>query len=122
MIFDDLPAPDDRPEAAPAPASQAGLLARIWPRRGDDSGRLQELGAAIIRHPDAVTPYVLRGELFAERGAYHLAAADFERALALAAARIEHENWGLLAQAMQDRALDGLERIRHSTRGPADGG
>jgi uncharacterized protein HemY len=79
------------------------------------SGRerwLRDLNHAIADHPEAPANYVLRGELALETRDYSQAAADFEKALELASAQVETENWGILAQAMQDRAYRGLTQAR----------
>lgn len=83
--------------------------------------RLSDLDAALAQHPDSAANYVLRGEVYHQLGEYELAAADFSRALELAAAQVESDDWGLVAQAMQDRAERGLEKARDALRKPAPG-
>jgi hypothetical protein len=78
------------------------------------SRRLAALTDAIAANPDAAANYVMRGELFLEHGERELAYADFVKALTLAAAQLESEEWGLVAQAVQDRAEAGLRRIVRS--------
>ena len=70
--------------------------------------RLYNLNWAISAFPDAPANYVLRGELLLDLGDTVGAAADFRRALELAVAEVGAEDWGLIAQALQDRALVGL--------------
>ena len=52
---------------------------------------------------------MLRGEVYLEMGAFDLAADDFRRALSLAAGQVEQNDWGLIAQVMEDRAQVGLQ-------------
>jgi len=81
--------------------------------------RLLELERAIHQHPDAATNYILRGELYLKTGDYEAAYADFEQALDLAAVQVETADWGVVAQAMQDRALVGLRAAaKHVDRTP----
>lgn len=88
---------------------KSGWWDSLW---GDADQRLDALHASIAQHPNAPAPYVLRGELYLERGAYALAEADFQRALALAEAQLSASDWGLVAQALQDRAYRGLAQAR----------
>lgn len=77
--------------------------------------RISRLSAAVELHPDSPTNFVLRGELYLEMGDYALAKDDFERALELAVSQTEIDDWGIVAQAVQDRAHDGLaEALRHT--------
>jgi hypothetical protein len=87
-----------------APAPTAAL-------RGGASRRLAALTDAIAANPDSAANYVLRGELFLQHGERELAYADFVKALTLAAAQLESDDWGLVGQAVQDRAEAGLRRI-----------
>jgi hypothetical protein len=82
--------------------------------RGGANSRLAALTDAIAANPDAAVNYVMRGELFLEHGERELAYADFVKALTLAAAQLETEEWGLVAQAVQDRAEAGLRRLIRS--------
>ena len=70
--------------------------------------KLQALNQSIQLEPEAPTAYVLRGEIFVKKKQYHLAKADFERAIALTDEMIHSARWGVVAQAMRDRALEGL--------------
>jgi len=78
----------------------------------DRSRRLRELNVSIEYAPDSPTLYVLRGELFLERKEYHLAQADFETAIEIADEFDPEAGWGLVTQAMRDRALEGLEMVQ----------
>lgn len=79
--------------------------------RGGASQRLAALTDAIAANPDSAANYVMRGELFLQHGERELAYADFVKALTLAAAQLESDDWGLVVQAVQDRAEAGLRRI-----------
>ena len=81
-------------------------------RRSQNEYRLAELDRAIEYYPETPSNYVLRGELYLETGEYELAAADFNRALEYAAAQIEHDDWAIIGQVMQDRAQIGLESVQ----------
>ena len=82
--------------------------------RQDVVGRLEErlriLTYAIERHPDGAANYVLRGEFWLVQGDYESARSDFEIAAELAAAEFEDTPWGIMAQGLRDRALNGLKR------------
>lgn len=95
---------------------RTGLLRRILKqvfqspleRERDFYDRFRQLSDRIETGPDSITHYVLRGELFIERGEYGRARADFEAALELAEAVDLNASWGLLEQVMRDRALQGI--------------
>ncbi len=74
--------------------------------------RIDGLGEAIERSPNIPANYVLRGELYLTLKRYADAEMDFRRALDLAAAQVESQDWGVVAQVMQDRALAGLKQSR----------
>jgi tetratricopeptide (TPR) repeat protein len=74
--------------------------------------RLVALTRAIERHPESAANYVLRGELFLDIGEKARAAQDFQAALRLTEAQFAEDDWGLVAQALQDRAIAGLERVK----------
>jgi len=78
-------------------------------RRQQREQRLYELNEAIAESPDSYTNYVLRGELFLQDKQYHLAADDFDQAWQLAAEAVDTARWGIVAQAMMDRAQAGWE-------------
>ena len=76
--------------------------------------RLSDLNLAIIERPDVAVNYMLRGEIRLEYKQYELAREDFIRAIELAEARFESEKWGITAQAVMDRAREGLRQtMRH---------
>lgn len=85
-------------------------------RERDRSRRLRELNVSIEYSPDSPTLYVLRGELFLERKEYHLAEADFKTAIDVADEFDPEDGWGLVTQAMRDRALEGLEKVQRRLR------
>lgn len=109
------------------PAAENESITRFWQNirklflptsreRADHfAQRINRLSAAVELYPDSPTNYVLRGELYLEMGDYALAKNDFERALELALRQTETDDWGIVAQAVQDRAHDGLaEALRHT--------
>ncbi len=98
---------DGTPDEA-SPAGFAGWLRGLFWTQDNYSQRLAELDWAISSDPEAVMNYVLRGELYNTMGEYELAIADLEWALKLASQRVASEDWGIVAQAVQDRALHGL--------------
>lgn len=120
---------DPAPEAtaAPLPPSQemladlsVGELTNDSPPRGwwarlraalVDPGsvaqRLAALDAAIRARPNAPANYLLRAELYARLGEDALALADFEQARALAESALATDRWGLVNQALRDRAAVG---------------
>ncbi len=71
--------------------------------------RYRELSDKINEAPDSITYYVIRGELFMERGEYQRAKADFEMALALAETLDDTAGWVVMEQVMRDRAIYGLQ-------------
>jgi hypothetical protein len=103
------PEPAVIPEVASGPTIGRGLRKRL-------EQRLVALNDAIALYPDASSNYVLRGELYLRAKVYALAAADFERAIALADEQMATSDWGLVAQAVQDRAQQGLKRAKRHLR------
>ena len=81
-------------------------------RSTEQSRRLHELNVTIELYPDAPTSYMLRGEIFAERREYHLAAADFEKAIELASEQIDLARWGIVEQTLLDRTRHQLQQVR----------
>lgn len=77
---------------------------------GPVAQRLDSLNEAIQRHPQGAANYMLRGEIWLDRGEYELAAADFERAQALSAEQFEEAEWGLVSQTLRDQAEHGWQR------------
>jgi tetratricopeptide (TPR) repeat protein len=77
------------------------------------SEHFRYLDQAIEIAPDTAANYVLRGELYLKAREYALARRDFQRAYELAARQFERSNWGIIAQAMQDRALVGLQKAEN---------
>lgn len=76
-----------------------------------EEARLQELSAQIQAFPDAAANYVLRAELFAERGHHALARADYQTALALCEQDLGTVRWGMVTQVLRDRALLGVAQL-----------
>ena len=94
--------------------TQSPSLLAALPRgcfRGTE--RWHNLNWAIAAYPDVAANYVLRGELLLKQGDTLGAISDFRRALELAAEQVETEDWGVVAQAVQDRALAGLRDALH---------
>lgn len=106
---DDAPAVELALEAAEdsAPRGLWGRLRAALTGTGDVAGRLAALDAAIAASPDAPANYLLRAELYARLGEHALALADFNRVETLAASGFERDNWGLVNQALRDRAAAG---------------
>ncbi len=103
-----------QPEAASEPAESLWNRFRSFLGWGVDrhQRRLEDLFKAIAANPDSPANYVLRGELYLQMGEYELAVADFEIAQKLASEHLAVDNWGLIAQVMQDRALIGLAQAK----------
>jgi predicted TPR repeat methyltransferase len=70
---------------------------------------LAELTSAIEAAPRIAASWLRRGEISAQLGRHDLAASDFRRALALAEDQMRVQPWGIVAQALRDRALRGLK-------------
>ncbi len=123
--MDDRRVPDDamnEPENDSAIPEAPTLRDRVLDFLGmkpDTSRRLYALTHAITVAPDAAVNYVLRGELYLERGQFTRAAEDFAAALEIAEKemRQDTQSLGVLAQTIQDRALTGYETaIRQQKR------
>lgn len=82
----------------------------------DVGARLNSLTQAIEDAPDAAVNYVLRAELYVSVHEYALAQTDFQRAIDLAETQFELDDWGLLDQAMRDRAIAGMEKVQRRLR------
>lgn len=111
LPFDDLSAaPAAHRTAEPIAVEtlrKEGIIARLLTAlRAPDMRALDE---AITLHPDAPVNYIVRGELYLRAGRCAQAAVDFQHALALAAAQFERDDWGVMAQALRDRAFAGLK-------------
>jgi hypothetical protein len=79
--------------------------------------RWRKLNWAIAAYPTVASNYVLRGELLLKQNDTLGAISDFRRALELAAPQVETDDWGVVAQAAQDRALAGLrDALRRAAR------
>lgn len=89
---------------APAPA------AAETPPTAGARDHLLALSEAIVRHPDAASNYVLRGEALLAMGDQAAAAEDFRTGLALAQEDAESADWGYIQRALADRAREGLRR------------
>lgn len=104
----------ETPETPAAETPAAAPVAR--PKRSifgeGRSARLESLSHAVEMYPEEPANYVLRGEVYYQLREYALAEADFQRGLELAAEQVEANRWGLVAQALQDRALNGLEKTQ----------
>src|SRR5262249_26847283 len=105
----------NQPEIPPAEPGWRRLMKTLlgglgWAGKADFTERIRYLNQAIDAAPETSSNYVLPGEVYFEAGEYALAQADFQRAYDLAVGQFERSNWGLMAQAMRDRALAGLEK------------
>jgi hypothetical protein len=101
-------------------ASSLSLWARIR-RSFSRMERWHNLNWTIAAYPDVAANYVLRGELLLRQGDTLGAISDFRHALRLAAEQVETEDWGVVAQAVQDRALAGLrDALRRAARYNSD--
>jgi predicted Zn-dependent protease len=86
------------------------LLPTERERRDRLDERIRALDAAVRRHPESAAACVSRGEALLDVGMLDAASADFRQALALAEAQFKTDTWGVVAQAVRDRALRGLEQ------------
>lgn len=110
---DPTPPPAPEAEATHPPASPWARLRDLIVGAPDGTGaRLAALEESIAADPAEPANYVLRGELYLELGEAALAQADFERGEHLAALLMERSAWGIIAQALVDRARIGLGRAR----------
>ncbi len=66
----------DAEEVPPQPVSFIDWLRGLF--SGPVAQRLDALNAAIASHPQSASNYVLRGEIWLDKGEYEMAAADFE--------------------------------------------
>lgn len=79
-------------------------------------GRIEALTRAMGTDANAAVLWVSRGEALLELGRAREAASDFQRALTLADEDLSTESWGVIAQAVRDRALLGLGQAAALTR------
>ncbi len=92
------------------------LRSRLVGGSSDAASRLEHLTRAIENSPETAANYVLRGEIYMDMREYALAHADFQRGYSVAEAQFEVADWGLLEQAMRDRALAGLDKAQRRLR------
>jgi hypothetical protein len=112
-------ATEEKPASQPMWARMRGAI--FGGRNGRETAdRLDHLEQAIENAPDTPANYVLRGELYLDAREYALAARDFQRAYELAVKQFERSDWGLIAQAMQDRALIGLQKAEKKLQAEAE--
>ena len=74
--------------------------------------RLRALDEAIEDAPDVAVNYLARAELLLEIGRVVEAIDDFERVEVLAAKDFDDRRWGVVAQALRDRAQRGMEEAQ----------
>lgn len=107
---------ESQPEVEAGPGARASLLAGLWRWLGlgrqSLADRLAELDRAVEAAPESSANLILRGEVLLDMGGLEQAEMDFLRGLELAEAQLERSAWGVMEQALRDRALMGLERIR----------
>ena len=118
--------PGDRTVHETVPASPNGrslwglVRSWLWPtveqRTVLIQARLESLNDQIERYPDTASNYVIRGELYLEAQFYDLATQDFSKALELSEKQYETNDWGVVVQALQARAVQGLEQARRKQR------
>lgn len=92
------------------------LLGWFTPAQKDEADRLRTLTRAVERHPHSSAAYLRRGEVYLSSGDLKAAAQDFRQALALADMQFRTETWGFVAQAVRDRALQGLAQVQDLSR------
>ena len=78
--------------------------------------RLERLTADIHDHPHVAVNYLLRAEVYAQYGYWNQAMVDSERAYELASNELMGRQWGVVAQAVQDRAHRLMMKARRYTR------
>lgn len=107
-------------EVEAQPEAQVSLLAGLRRWLGLDrqslAERLAELDRAVEAAPESSANLILRGEVLLDMGSFDQAEVDFQRGLELAEAQLEQSAWGVMEQALRDRALMGLERSRQERR------
>jgi tetratricopeptide (TPR) repeat protein len=109
-----------QPEVEAGPEARDPLLAGLWRWLGlgrqSLAERLAELDRAVEAAPESSANLILRGEVLLDMGGLEQAEMDFLRGLELAEAQLERSAWGVMEQALRDRALMGLERIRQGRK------
>lgn len=115
---------DDAQAAAPTEEQtsaerQPGTLTRIrrWfyktaaEREQEHSVRVRQLSVLLELYPADAALYLARGEAFWKRGDRELAREDLRNALHFAEHDITHKRWGLVDQAVADRARQRLKEV-----------
>lgn len=96
------------------------ILSWVYPSAEDElaqvKDRLRELNRAVAREPQSAALYVSRGEAYLKGGEIEAAVQDFRQALTLAETQFKTDAWGLVAQSVRDRALQGLTQAQGLTR------
>jgi len=104
-------------EEKPKPQTSAWQrILNLFGGSSDVTARLNKLTHAIEDAPEASVNYVLRAELYMHLREYALAQTDFQRGYELADLQFDMADWGLLEQAMRDRALTGLDKVKRRLR------
>lgn len=80
--------------------------------------RLVMLERSIDSDPQSPVGYVLRGEVYLAMNEPHKAMLDFKAALERSERQLQTREWGVVAQAMQDRAQAGLKRAQRQATAP----
>lgn len=83
-------------------------------RQNQQMERIQSLTRAISRDPACAATVLCRAESYLEADDLRSAAADFRQVLALAEVQFKTETWGVVAQAIRDRAFRGLQHVQQS--------
>ncbi len=106
--------------------SQTGMWGRfinsLFPSAAVTARRIADLTEALAAHRDSPALYLSRGEAYAEMGEYGQAAEDFRLAARLADEQFKTKPWGVVAQALRDRALRGLQQAQAAARAGNQGG
>lgn len=103
------------PSQPESPRTFLGQL-RLWfwstptERDAENRRRMAEFDRMIEIYPDSPANYVLRGELQLKSRHIAPAMSDFQKAIELAEQQIHQSDWGVVAQAVYDRAQRGLEK------------
>lgn len=103
-------------------AGNRGWLSWLLPSVHDTERRIAEFNTALADQPDSAALYLSRAEAYAELGDYGQAADDFRRAARLADEQFKTKSWGVVAQAIRDRALRGLQQAQAKASAGNQGG